>query len=106
MIKIFHAPGTRSIRPIWLCYELGLDVEIITIDFSQSYRNAPEWRAISPAGKVPVLTDGALTMFESGAITSYILDRYGNSRLRPKRGTGESSLFHQVGRRLRPDLEI
>ena len=57
MIRIHHAPGTRSIRPIWLCHELGLPVEVHTIDFSAAWRATPEWRAISPAGKVPALED-------------------------------------------------
>ena len=95
MLTIYHVPGTRSLRPIWLCYELGLPVEVATIDFSPAYRNSAEWRAISPGGKVPVLRDGDLTMFESGAMVEYILERYGNGRLRPAPGTAESALHHQ-----------
>jgi glutathione S-transferase len=94
-MKIYHVAGTRSIRPIWLCYELDVAVEVETIDFSASYRASPEWRAISPAGKVPALTDGALTMFESGAMVSYLLERYGEGRLRPEPGSTDSALFHQ-----------
>lgn len=95
MLKIYHVPGTRSVRPVWLCYELDLAVEIETIDFSPVFRNSPQWRAISPAGKVPVMTDGDLTMFESGAMVDYILDRYGNGRLRPAPGTAECALHQQ-----------
>ena len=95
MLTIYHVPGTRSLRPIWLCYELGLPVEVAAIDFSPAYRNSAEWRAISPGGKVPVLRDGDLTMFESGAMVEYILERYGNGRLRPAPGTAESALHHQ-----------
>lgn len=95
MLKIYHVRGTRSVRPIWLCYELNLAVEIAPIDFSLSFRNSPEWRAISPAGKVPAMTDGGLTMFESGAMVDYILERYGEGRLRPAPGTAESGLHHQ-----------
>jgi glutathione S-transferase len=62
---------------------------------SPDYRNSPEWRAISPAGKVPALTDGELTMFESGAMVDYLLERYGDGRLRPPPGTHESALHHQ-----------
>jgi glutathione S-transferase len=95
MLKIYHVPGTRSVRPLWLAYELGLDVEIIEVDFSPAYRNTSEWRAISPAGKVPALSDGDVSMFESGAMVEFILDRYGNGRLRPKPGTAESALYLQ-----------
>ncbi len=95
MLKIYHVQGTRSLRPIWLCYELDLTVEVVPIDFSPTYRNSAEWRAISPAGKVPAMRDGALTMFESGAMVEYILDRYSNGRLRPPPGTAQSALHHQ-----------
>jgi glutathione S-transferase len=95
MLTIYHVRGTRSVRPIWLCYELGLPVEIISIDFSRKYRNTPEWRAISPAGKVPAMRDGDLTIFESGAIVEYILERYGDGRLRPPHGTMDSALYLQ-----------
>jgi glutathione S-transferase len=95
MLKIYHVRGTRSVRPIWLCYELELPIEIQSIDFSETFRNTPEWRAISPAGKVPAMTDGDLTLFESGAIVDYILERYGNGRLRPLHGTPESAMHRQ-----------
>lgn len=95
MITIYHAPGTRSIRPIWLSFELSLDIEIETVPFTPDFLDSPEWRAISPAGKLPVLQDGDLTMFESGAMVEYILDRYGEGRLRPAAGSTESALHQQ-----------
>ncbi len=95
MLKIYHVSGTRSVRPIWLCYELDLAFEIEPIDFSSAYRASPEWRAISPAGKVPAMADDDVTMFESGAMVDYILERYGEGRLRPAPGTVESALHHQ-----------
>jgi glutathione S-transferase len=47
----------------------------------------PELRAIHPLGKAPVVTDGALTMAESGAIIEYLADHYGSGRLIPTHGT-------------------
>jgi len=95
MLKIFHVSGTRSVRPIWLCYELDLRVDVQQIDFSPKFRNSTEWRDISPARKVPALIDDDLTMFESGAMVDYILERYSNGRLHPTPGTKESALHHQ-----------
>ncbi|MEM6710607.1 MAG: glutathione S-transferase family protein [Pseudomonadota bacterium] len=83
MLTIYHVPGMRSVRPVWLCYELELEVDVELIDFSRSYRDSDAWRAISPAGKVPALVDGDLTMLESGAMVDYILERYGAGRLQP-----------------------
>lgn len=83
MLTIYHVPRTRSLRIIWLCEELGLDYDPVTIDFSADYRASDEWRAINPVGKVPALQDGDLTLFESGAMLEYLLTRYGEGRLRP-----------------------
>ncbi len=95
MLTVYHVPRTRSVRVIWLCYELDLPLHVETIDFSAEARANPEWRARSPAGKVPALSDGDLTMFESGAIVDYILEKYGAGRLHPPPGTAESAIYRQ-----------
>ena len=94
-IRIFHVKGTRSVRVIWLCEELGVPYEIVPIDFSPDYRNSDEWRAMSPTGKVPAMTDGDMTMFESGAMVQYILEKHGQGRLQPEPGTADSAMFLQ-----------
>ena len=68
MLKIYHVPGTRSTRIIWLCEELGLPLQIETVSFSPDFRLSEEWLKKNPVGKVPVLEDGDLMMFESGEI--------------------------------------
>lgn len=95
MIRIYHVPGTRSIRVLWLCEELGLEYEAIPVDFSIEYRATPEWRQMNPVGKVPVMLDGDLKMFESGAMMQYLLDRYGGGRLQPVAGTPEHAIYLQ-----------
>ena len=100
MITIYHVPRTRSARVIWLCEELGLDYEVVPVDFQSDYRKTPEWRRLNPIGKVPAMTDvdqdGKLfSMFESGAMVHYILERYGDGRLQPAAGTPASAIFLQ-----------
>ena len=98
MIEIYHVPGTRGMRPIWLCAELGLDYRVIDVDFSASYRSSPEWRRMNPVGKVPVMVDSEspdLTIFESGAMVQYLLDRYGKGQLQPQPGTPDHALYLQ-----------
>ena len=95
MIEIYHVPGTRGVRPIWVCEELGLDYRVIAVDFSASYRATPEWRAMNPVGKVPVLVDGDLKIFESGAMVQYLLDCYGDGALQPRAGTAEHARYLQ-----------
>ena len=64
---------------------------------SPQYRASPQWRRMNPVGKVPVMTDGDLTMFESGAMVQHILDKYGEGRLQPARGTNDYALYLQWG---------
>lgn len=95
MLTIYHVKGTRGARAIWVCEELGLPYRIEVIDFSPAYRTSPEWRSKSPTGKVPVMVDGDLTMFESGAMVDYLVERYGDGRLVPTPGTPDSALCRQ-----------
>ncbi len=98
MIEIYHAPRTRGIRPIWTCEELGLEYTVVPVDFSAEYRASAAWRRLNPVGKVPVLVDGELTMFESGAMVQYLLDRYGGAGgpvLQPQPGTAEHAIYLQ-----------
>ena len=91
MITVYHVSGTRGIRPIWLCEELGLDYQIEKIEFSADFRTPQSHRDINPLGKVPAMHDdgpeNGLLMLESGAMVQYLLDRYGQGRLQPKPGT-------------------
>ena len=82
-----------QVRPIWALEELGIPYNIVPVDFSAEYRQTPEWRKLNPVGKVPVMTDGNLKMFESVAMVQYILDRYGGGRLQPTPGTPYAKLW-------------
>ena len=98
MLTIYHVPGTRGVRAIWLCEELGLPYIVEPVDFSPEFRSSAQWRALNPVGKVPVLRDtnnGDFVMFESGAMVQYLLDRYGNGQLQPLAGTPEHALYLQ-----------
>ena len=95
MLKLFHVPGTRSTRIIWLCEELGVPLDIERVSFSPEFRMSREWLTKNPLGKVPALEDGELSMFESGAMVQYILDRYGKGLLQPMAGTPEHALYMQ-----------
>jgi glutathione S-transferase len=95
MLKIYHAPGTRGFRVIWLCEELGVPYQIVPVNMAPAYRATPEWRKLNPVGKVPVMSDGELTMFESGAMVQYVLDKYGNARLRPAPEADDYGLYLQ-----------
>jgi glutathione S-transferase len=83
---VYHAPPTRSVRIIWALEELGLPYETPPFKFDREYLRTPEWRALSPLGKVPVAFDGKERLIESVAIIHYLSEKYADGRLsrRPK----------------------
>lgn len=95
MIKLYHSPRTRSVRIYWLLEELGVPYELVPIAFAPESLKSPEYLKVNPLGKVPAIQDGDLTMFESGAILEYLLEKYGNGRLAPAPGTPARGPFLQ-----------
>ncbi len=90
MLKVHHLNNSRSQRILWLLEELGTPYEIVKYQrMSPMPLAPPELKEVHPLGKSPVITDGDKTIAESGAIVEYVIDRYGNGRLRPKHGTDE-----------------
>lgn len=90
MLKIHHLVLSRSDRMVWLAEELGLQYELVRHERNPQTFRSPEslWK-VSPMGKAPVIQDGEVTVAESGAIVEYMLDHYGNGRLRPAATTPE-----------------
>ena len=88
MITVHHLNNSRSQRILWLLEELGLPYEIEHYQRDAKTNRAPDsLKAIHPLGKSPLITDDGMTIAESGAIIVYLLDRYGEGRLRPEKGT-------------------
>ena len=76
-IKLYSWPSSSGTRIAWALEELGLPYEYIELDAKKLEHRTPQYLAISPHGKVPGLSDGELTFFESGAIVLYLGDKYG-----------------------------
>lgn len=84
MITIHHLNHSRSQRILWLLEELELPYEIKHYERDPKTMLAPaSLKKIHPLGKSPALTDGEITVVESGAIVEYLIDTYGAGRLKP-----------------------
>jgi glutathione S-transferase len=90
MILVHHLNNSRSQRILWLLEELGLpyELKLYTRD-KQTMLAPPELRQVHPLGKSPVITDGEVTLAESGAIIEYLAGKYGAGKLVPAEGTPE-----------------
>lgn len=90
MITIHHLNNSRSHRIIWLMEELGIPYDIKYYQRNEKTKLAPpELLKIHPLGLSPVITDGDITLAESGAIIEYILHTYGKDQLKPPAGSKE-----------------
>ncbi len=86
MIVVHHLNNSRSQRVLWLLEELGLAYDVKRYERDKETMLAPpEIKRIHPLGKSPVVTDGDLTLAESGAIIEYLVERYGNGCFAPAR---------------------
>jgi glutathione S-transferase len=94
MIILHHLENSRSQRVLWLLEELGLPYRVQRYARDAKTQLAPpELLAVHPLGKSPVISDGDITVAESGAIVEYLLDTYGQGRLRPAAGSVQHRQF-------------
>ena len=80
MITLHHCPQTRSMRTLWLLHELDVEFHVKIHAFDNSLRD-PEYLSLSPAGRVPALEIDGERMFETGAITQYLCERFSPDRM-------------------------
>ncbi len=90
MLKLHFAPNSRAGRIMWLLEELELPYDLNRMDFNPKDLKSDEHRARHPLGRVPVLDDDDVSIYESGAIVEYVLERHKNGGLKP---AGDSPLF-------------
>ncbi len=76
MITLYGSPRTSAGRCVWALEEAGIAYNLKEIDMRAKEHKSPEYLKINPNGKVPALTDGDLTLFESMAINFYIAEAY------------------------------
>ena len=90
MVTVHHLNNSRSQRVLWLLEELGVPYDVVRYQRDPKTMLAPpQLRAVHPLGKSPVITDGGLTIAETGAIIEYLMDKYAAGRLMPPAGTAE-----------------
>jgi glutathione S-transferase len=84
MLTLHHLNDSRSQKILWLLEELELSYDIASYQRDPvTQMGPPALKTLHPLGKSPVLEDGGKLLCESGAITQYLLSRYGAGRLAP-----------------------
>jgi glutathione S-transferase len=96
MITVHHLNDSRSQRVLWLLEEMGAPYEIKHYQRNAQTRLAPpELMAVHPLGKSPVITDGDMTVIESGAIIDYLIRHHGNGNLQPATHARDFEVYQQ-----------
>lgn len=75
MIRLHHCAQSRSMRVLWMLYELELDFDLVVHGFDRTLRD-PSYLALHPAGRVPALEIDGGVIFESLAALQYLSERH------------------------------
>jgi glutathione S-transferase len=81
MITVFGEG--RGFRVVWLLEEMGIPYRLRPVDLMAGVEKDAEFLAVNPAGFIPAIQDGNVTMVESIAIMEYLMGRYGPTQLAP-----------------------
>ena len=115
MITLHHLENSASIRILWLLEEVGLPFELVMYDRDPKTMLAPDrYKALSPLGTAPVITDGSVAISESAAIIDYVVDQLDDpalaQSLRPEPGDPLRAdylfWFHAAGASVQPMLTM
>src|SRR6476646_7418499 len=92
-LRIYGVARTRAFRALWIAQELGLDYEHLPIEIGDAGARTPEFLAINPNGRLPVIVDDGFVLFESLAITLYLAKKHSNGTLYPGTLEGEAKAW-------------
>jgi glutathione S-transferase len=89
-LRIYGIARTRAYRALWMAMELGLDYEHLPIEIGDAGARSPEFLAINPNGRLPVIVDDGFVLLESLAITLYLAKKHSLGKLYPATLEGEA----------------
>lgn len=95
MLTLHHAPNSRAGRIVWLFKELDMPFELNAMRFHPEDLKSDAHRSRHPLGRVPVLDDDDVSVFESGAIIEYVLARHAPGKLKPAVDSAEFPTYLQ-----------
>ena len=95
-MKLYGFGPTRSLRALWGHQELGADFEFVPVNLPKGENRSPEFLALNPAGKLPVLVDGDNVLTESAAIVLYLAEKYPAKGLLPSDLKQRSQVYRWI----------
>lgn len=92
-MQLYYMPTTRAVRPRWLLEEMALPYDLVRVTMEMS--RSSEYANLHPHGKVPVLVDENVTIFESVAICAYLADKELDQGFAPKLESSSRAYYYQ-----------
>jgi glutathione S-transferase len=95
MLALYYYPGNASLLPHMMLREIGAEFELRLVDRGQNAQKSPEYLRLNPNGRIPVLVDGDLVLFETAAVALHLADRFPQAGLAPAVGSAERAEFYK-----------
>jgi glutathione S-transferase len=92
MILHVFPPSPRALRVLALANHLKLNHETKIVDLGQGGQNRPEYAALNPNKRMPVLEDDGFVLWESNAILVYLAAKSGDRSLWPADPKGQADV--------------
>ena len=93
MLKVYGRPNSsNSAKVFWLLDQIGQDYDLVPAGRGFGPTDTPEFLALNPFGKVPVVQDGDLAVWESNAVLRYLARRFDATALWPADAAGQSRI--------------
>ncbi len=92
-MRLHHQPRSRSTRVLWMLEELGVPFDLTVM--SREVKQTPEYLALHPLGRSPVLEEDEGPVFESGALVLHLADRFSDAGLIAPPGSYHRALQYQ-----------
>jgi glutathione S-transferase len=95
MYTLYYYPSNANLAPHMLLEELGVPYRLELVDRDKQAHKSPEYLRMNPAGLIPVLIDGEMTLPEAAAICLHLVDKHADKGLAPPMGTAARSEFYR-----------
>src|SRR5215469_8075885 len=92
-LKIYGVARTRAFRALWIAEELQLDYQHVPVEIGEAGARSPEFLALNPNGRLPLIADGDFVVSESLAITLYLAKKYSHGVLYPAAAEDEARVW-------------
>lgn len=93
MYTLYYFPGNASLLPHMVLREIGVPFELSLVDRQQDMQHSAAYLRLNPNGRIPALVHGETVLYETAAITLYLLEQHPAANLAPLPGTPDRARF-------------